>query len=251
MIPDGFNVDVFDTLDSTQNTALDRLKSALDLTRVPAAHAQTPSQIAGTVIMAHVQTNGRGRQGRVWENKSGNLAVTLIWPFTPGKAPGDYSLIVAVALADAVASFFPPLGDLTIKWPNDVLVAGRKICGILIEQPEPGWLLIGTGVNIAHAPDGRARLADFCNDIPSPQAVLGRYLTKFKEWVAVYNRDGLASICAAWMARAYGIGDPMTVRLPRESFLAVFRGIDLVDGACRAELLDGTIRRVHSGEVFF
>ncbi len=241
MIPEGFSIDFFETVDSTQIEALGQLQSSLIAGRF----------LSGRVIMAERQTKGRGRQGRVWDSPKGNLAATLIWPLPSGQNPGDYSLIVAVAMADSVASFLENPANLMIKWPNDLLAEGKKICGILIERPEPEWLLIGTGVNIMFAPDGRARLADFCDNVPSACDLLCSYLKRFKDWMKIYKRDGLSPICAAWMSRAYGVGSDMTVQLPQESFQAIFKGLDLTDGACMAELPNGTIRRVHSGEVFF
>ncbi len=250
MTPDGFNIDCFYTVDSTQTQALAFLKSALT----------SGQDASGHVVMAHHQTMGRGRDGRVWETPpAGNLASTLIWRSGQGgdhgaraHPPGDYSLIVAVALADTIASYVNVKSDISIKWPNDILIKGAKISGILIEHPEPGWLLIGTGVNLAHAPDGRARLYDFCDlPGPTPRDFLNTYLNCFKEWTTIYSRDGLGPICDTWMAQAFGVNAPMTVRLPNDEFSATFRGLDRTDGACLAERADGSIRRVLSGEVFF
>lgn len=263
----GFTVDHHETVDSTQNAALDILRGS-----------GFSEAVSGTVILAERQTSGRGRQGRVWETPVGNLAATMIWHLGRDDQPGDYSLIVAVAWADVIESILvghsresgnlghdhldwipasvgmttESKSPLSIKWPNDILVGGQKISGILIERPELDWLLIGTGVNVAYAPDDRTCLAHHAcagTDLSLPH-VLDLYLERFLYWVKTYRQGGIASVCAAWMSRAHGVGQPMTVRLPTETFDSVFRGLD-PDGAARAELPDGRIRRVHSGEVFF
>ncbi len=237
----GFTVDHRAVVDSTQNAALDVLRDS-----------GFAISVSGTVILADRQTSGRGRQGRVWETPPGNLAATMIWHLAKNDQPGDYSLIVAVAWADVMANITQDPQYVAIKWPNDVLVRGKKISGILIERPEPDWLLIGTGVNVAYAPDDRTCLAHHAradSDLLLPH-LLDLYLNRFLYWVETYRREGISSICVAWMSRAHGIDQGMTVRLPRETFSAVFRGLDS-DGAARAELSDGRIRHIHSGEVFF
>jgi biotin-(acetyl-CoA carboxylase) ligase len=107
-------------------------------------------------------------------------------------------------------------------------------------------------VNLASAPDGRVRIYDFCDSAgPTSREFLNVYLTRFKKWATIYNCDGLGPICDEWMSRAFGVDLPMTVRLPNAEFSAIFRGLDRADGACLAEIPDGSIRRVLSGEVFF
>jgi BirA family biotin operon repressor/biotin-[acetyl-CoA-carboxylase] ligase len=251
-----FHTHHFDTVSSTQDECWARVQSG------------APS---GTVISADVQTKGRGRQGRVWDNPPGNLAATLAWALAPGDTPGHYSFIVAVALARAVRTVIADPSALSIKWPNDLLLNGVKCAGILIESPDPKWILIGTGVNIAYAPDGRARILDFVDAVIPAQAgiqdhktgpqrslglqitsdhILDSYLGHFYDLVSHYRTHGLADILAEWRGQAFGIDREMNVRLPNEEFTAIFRGLDENGAAC-AELPDGRIRKVHAGDVFF
>jgi BirA family transcriptional regulator, biotin operon repressor / biotin---[acetyl-CoA-carboxylase] ligase len=206
---------------------------------------------SGTVVRADHQTQGRGRQGRIWDSPRGNLAATLAWHLGPTERPGDYSLIVAVALHAALQDSLLPGPSLRIKWPNDLMLDDKKCAGILIESPEPRWILIGTGVNIAHAPEARAALGSFLDDrVADAPALMRRYLSSFEHWVQIYQAQGLAPVVEAWCGHAFGMGKPMTVRLPHEEFAAVFHGLDS-DGACLATLPDGKMRRIYSGEVFF
>lgn len=230
-----FHIHHFDTVTSTQDVCWERVKTG------------APS---GTVVTADSQTKGRGRQGRVWDNPSGNLAATLAWALAPDDVSGHYSFIVAVALARAVRAVIADPSVLSIKWPNDLLLNGVKCAGILIESPDPAWVLIGAGVNIAYAPDGRAKLNDFANTPITPASFLDTYLFHFANLVAQYRTHGLGDILAEWRGQAFGIDREMNVRLPNEQFTAIFRGLD-ENGAALAELPDGRIRKVHAGEVFF
>lgn len=105
----------------------------------------------GLVVHALQQTAGRGRHGRTWHSPEGNLYCSAL--LRPGDARlfGHYSFVAALALADTVRAFVPQV-NITLKWPNDVLVNGKKIGGILLEAGE-GWLVIGMGLNIRHYPD--------------------------------------------------------------------------------------------------
>lgn len=206
---------------------------------------------SGTVVMADRQTEGRGRQGRVWEMPIGNLAATLAWHIDPSQErAGDYSLLVAAALHQTTSKYLTSSDDLKIKWPNDLLLHGLKCAGILLEAPAPDWILIGTGVNIVGAPPGRAALAAASSVPPKPADLLSAFLVAFQEWVDVYRTQGLAPIIKAWSAAAFGIGQRMVVRLPNTEFAGFFHGLDL-DGACQVLLPEGKIRRVYAGEVFF
>lgn len=206
----------------------------------------------GLVIRADHQIKGRGRQGRVWEtDRDVNLAATLVYHLTgPNVRASDYALITAVSLHAAAAEFLRAPGDLQIKWPNDLMLAGKKCAGILIESPKSEWLLIGTGVNIATAPDGRARLADDAAGTVTAETLLDRYLNHFARFDDEYRQSGLAPVARTWTAHAYGVGRSMSVRTPREEFQGVFEGLDET-GAARVRCPDGSLRVLHAGEVFF
>lgn len=232
-----FDIAHLPTVDSTQDEVLRRLR---------AGTAQK-----GTVICADEQTKGRGRQGRAWETRAGgNLAATLLWPILDPARMGDYSLIVAIAMQAAVSEFLRRPETLKIKWPNDLMLDGVKCAGILLESPEPGWILMGTGVNVAHAPSDRACVNAGSDHPVDAQKLLARYLEYFSRFEALYQSEGMGRICSAWMRHAYGVGQKMTVRTMNTEFDAVFEGLN-DNGACRARMSDGSTRLVHAGDVFF
>lgn len=205
------------------------------------------------------QTVGRGRRGRAWETGTGNLAATLL--LTLDKPPAEaaqVSFVAALAVADLLATYAP--ADLVaLKWPNDPLLGGLKVSGILIESgqsPAGGlWLAVGIGINLVHKPEHSERPATCLPDwregaSPTPQEAAGVLSEAFARWLDVWMRLGFPAIADAWTARAHGLGQACTARLANETVEGVAEGLD-DDGALRLRLADGTLRRITAGDVFF
>jgi len=209
-------------------------------------------------ITAQRQTAGRGRRGRNWETGAGNLAATyLAHTAKPAAEAAQVSFVAALAVAD-LAMAYVPASLVTLKWPNDPLIAGRKTAGILIESgphPEGGlWLAIGCGVNLATPPENAERPAtSFAKHMraPPPQALdaLEILAAAFERWRDVWERLGFPPIAEAWTARAHGLGEACTARLPAETLTGVAEGLD-PDGALRLRTRAG-LRRITAGDVFF
>ena len=206
-------------------------------------------------IMAERQTAGRGRRGRSWETLSGNLAATLLLrpENTPGPV-GQLSFAAALAVAD-VAAHVAPQAAITVKWPNDVLVDGKKTAGILLESgdtPDGAWLAVGIGINLAQAPANTefpaTALGVFAAP-PSPDEALTMLAGAFAHWYDGWMSGGFETLRTAWLARAGGLGLPIRARLPNETRHGVFEGID----ASGALLLNeqGRVTAIAAGEVFF
>ena len=206
------------------------------------------------------QTAGRGRRGRVWDTAVGNLAATYL--FATAKPPGEaaqISFVAALAVAD-LAALFVPANLITLKWPNDTLIAGRKTAGILVESgPARGgglWVAVGIGINLAHAPEGLAAPAlppTFLGEhgvVPSPTEALAALSTAFEHRRGLWEGEGFAAVAAAWTARAHGLGRLCVARLPHETVEGVAEGLD-ADGALRLRTSDGAVRRITAGDVFF
>jgi BirA family transcriptional regulator, biotin operon repressor / biotin---[acetyl-CoA-carboxylase] ligase len=207
-------------------------------------------------IAAARQTKGRGRRGRVWSAPPGNLSATLlIRPHRPAAACAQLSFVAALAAAEMLARHLP---GVALKWPNDVLVNGRKIAGILLES-ESGpqgiaWLAIGIGVNLKAFPDDTelpaTAVAALGHPAPSPQDALLDLADAFAKWYEAWRADGFVPIREAWLSRAHGLGSRIRVRLTREELTGVFRDID-EDGALVLGLPGGVTRAIAAGEVFF
>lgn len=223
---------------------------AIDSTQDEAVRQVAAGRAPPFLVMAEMQTKGRGRQGKAWETSGGNFAATLALPLLSGASVGDYSFIVALGIFRAIAALVPVGTDLCLKWPNDVLMAGKKCAGILLERPAPELLLVGTGVNLATCPPDRAALADVLTPAPLPESFVRTYLYHLGAVVATYHESGLGPLLAEWQVHGFSPGHMMTVNLPGESFAAIYDGL-AADGALRARMADGSVRLIHAGEVFF
>ncbi len=212
----------------------------------------------GTVVWAREQTAGRGRRGRDWTSPIGNLYTsTILRPARPAGEAAQLSLVVAVALADALSAVLPATAEIACKWPNDVLVDGSKVAGILLESQGNGaavsWIIIGCGVNVASHPDITAYPATdvdtVCGAPVVLETVLEHYLNKLFVWRDRWLESGIEPVRRAWVDRAAGLGGPITVRLPDRELTGRFYDMD-VDGALLLELPDGARQRITAGDVF-
>lgn len=231
----------------------------LDSTNAEARRRAEAGDLGPCWITAERQTAGRGRRGRAWQSVSGNLAATYLFatPRPPAQA-AQISFVAALAVADLAQNYIPE-SRVRLKWPNDLLIGGRKAAGILVEsgaaQGGGLWLAVGCGVNLASAPrDVDPPATSFSDHIsgppPTATAAAERLADGLRHWQNVWDRDGFAAIAQAWTRRAYGLGQSCAARLAHETIYGVAEGLD-DDGALRLRLPDGAIRRVTAGDVFF
>lgn len=211
-----------------------------------------------TAVWGERQTAGRGRRGRRWTSPSGNLyASLLLRPRVEAAEAARLTFVAGLALAQAVEAVAPRL-RVRVKWPNDLLIDGEKLAGLLLEAGSGerggvGYVVIGSGVNTAHHPDDAERpatsLAAHGYADVTPAGLLSAYLERFEPLYTRWLESGFEAIRPLWLARAAGIGGPVTVRLERERFTGAFRDLD-PSGALVVTLTDGTDRRVTAGDVF-
>jgi BirA family transcriptional regulator, biotin operon repressor / biotin---[acetyl-CoA-carboxylase] ligase len=148
----------------------------------------------GTTVTATEQTAGRGRQGRAWVAPAGRaLLVSVVVRDPPALLP----LVAAVAVADAVGE------TAQIKWPNDVLLDGRKVAGILVEgRPQERWAVVGVGLNVAvRADDLPEELRDRATGLGLEPADVERKLGELCRHLDARLREDAAATLAAWRAR--------------------------------------------------
>ncbi|MFD1036241.1 biotin--[acetyl-CoA-carboxylase] ligase [Sphingomonas hankookensis] len=206
----------------------------------------------GLWLRTERQVAGRGRLGRSWSDGTGNLFASTIVRLQPGDpAAPTLTLIAAVALAEAVAGFVP--GRVAIKWPNDLLIDGAKLSGILLERGSDNAVVIGFGVNLASHPDLADRpttslRAQGVEVVPA--AMLEALHTRFAAWLRVWRHHDLVAIRTAWEALAHPLGTALRVRLPDGSEReGAFDGLG-PDGALRLKVREGQVLLVHAGDVF-
>lgn len=231
----------------------------LDSTNAEARRRAEAGEGGPVWITAAVQTAGRGRRGRAWSTSRGNLAATLLTlTDRPPAEAAQLSFVAALAACDLADTCLGP-GAARLKWPNDVLVHGKKAVGILVEsgaRPDGRlWLAVGIGVNLAHAPQDVERPATafaehMAGPPPEPAAALEVLATSFERWRSRWATQGFPPIAAGWSERATGIGQRCEARLPNRTLSGVAEGLD-PDGALRLRLDDGGLERITAGDVFF
>jgi BirA family biotin operon repressor/biotin-[acetyl-CoA-carboxylase] ligase len=240
VLPTGFTLHAHDEIDSTNEEAR----------RLAAAGAPH-----GTVVWARRQTAGRGRRGRSWVSEPGNLFVSfLLRPSRPAAEAAQISFLSALAVGEALDRFRPVDTALAYKWPNDVLLDGSKVSGILLESAAGGpsglaWLVVGIGINLAHHPDDVERPAAHVGAGAKPEAVLAVLAERLAHWLARWEREGFGPARDVWLARAAGLGGPVTVRLANETLDGLFEGLG-PDGTLALLLPDGSRRAIAAGDVF-
>lgn len=213
-------------------------------------------------IVARRQSEGRGRRGRQWESQDGNLFSTLLQ--LTRKSPAEaaqVTFVAALAIADLLDAYARP-SLVTIKWPNDVMLAGDKAAGVLVESGAHAsgglWLAVGIGVNLAHAPEGTERPATALvhhlrGDMTAPptvEAAAAVLAEAFAVWMTRWETLGFPPILDAWRARTPGLDGPAVARLGRETVEGRAEGV-APDGALKLRLADGSLRLISAGDVFF
>jgi BirA family transcriptional regulator, biotin operon repressor / biotin---[acetyl-CoA-carboxylase] ligase len=205
----------------------------------------------GLWLRAERQTAGRGRQGRDWVSPAGNLYASTLVRLQPGDPPApSLALVAAVALAETAEAFG---AQPQIKWPNDLLIGGAKLSGILLERAGDA-VVVGLGVNLAHHPEGIDRpatsFAAVLGHAPDPDAFLVALAESFARWLYRWRSEGLAPVRTRWLEKAHPAGTALTARLPDgDSIDGLFDGLDNM-GALRLRLADGQVHVIHAADVF-
>ncbi|HJD61494.1 MAG TPA: biotin--[acetyl-CoA-carboxylase] ligase [Rickettsia endosymbiont of Columbicola hoogstraali] len=245
---------VFDELDSTNLEAIRMAKN------------NKPNR--DHIILAKSQTTGRGRSGKNWQSTSGNLhASLLIKPNKELELLPQLSFVTALAVYDSVnALCHPRVGwnpvknqshsdkDLYnnssnifldsrksgndiihLKWPNDVLVGGKKISGILLESvkvEEAYYLIIGVGINITYHPinidQPTTSLVDEELPVITPKALLAILIENFEKYYQIWEKNGFSFIREKWLKHAYKLDENISVKYQNDIVTGTFQGIDSI-----------------------
>lgn len=226
--------------------------------------ARLAPQLAGPAwILAHEQTAAHGRRGRAWRMPAGNFAATLL--FKPGVPPATaalYSFVAALALDEALSRVAGPAARLSIKWPNDVLLNGGKVAGILLESVTTGQrvshLAVGIGVNLVEAPGadtvepGALRPVSLLGETGirvTPEEFLTPLAAAFAHHAGNLEREGFAPVREAWLTRAARLGEKVVARTGHEVHEGIFETIDAT-GAMILRTAGGPLP-IAAADVFF
>jgi BirA family biotin operon repressor/biotin-[acetyl-CoA-carboxylase] ligase len=233
------------------------LKS-VDSTNAEAMRLAASGECGPMWVWADVQLQGRGRHGRHWHSQAGNLYATLLLSFEEApEEPASISLAAPLAVVSTLNCFLPGPVKARLKWPNDVLLAGRKAAGILVESATGGpggrWVVaLGCGLNIRHAPRrsryGATSLLEH-GAIVEPLAVLQELAVQMTRVLSTWDRGaGLDAIRAEWISHAEGMGQRLAVARGEGRLSGTFDGL-APSGALRLRLADGQVVDISAGEV--
>jgi len=206
----------------------------------------------GAWLVANRQNAGRGRQGRGWLDGPGNfMGSTAVRLLPQDPAPASLSFVAALAVYEAVLGHLAAPLALSLKWPNDVLLDGAKLAGILLERAGDA-AVVGIGVNLAWSPEMADRATGHLKTIgpaPDRDAFARGLAQSFDRELDRWRQFGLEPILARWLAAAHPAGSPLAVHGADGSRIAgTFDGLE-PDGALRLRLADGTCRVIHAGDV--
>ncbi|MDG1376512.1 MAG: biotin--[acetyl-CoA-carboxylase] ligase [Yoonia sp.] len=242
--PDGVDRVILDSVDSTMSEAA---RCAASITRP-------------TWIMAQSQTAARGRRGRAWVTPAGNLNATLLFkPKATSAQAAQRSFVAANALYQALALYVPS-EKLSLKWPNDVLLKGGKVAGILLESSGQGglvdWLSIGVGVNLQHIPEAVQDAAFAPTSLKAaggmdvaPADFLAALAQAYADQEGIYLRQGFGQIREMWLKNAARLGEVITARTAREEISGIF---DTIDADGNLVLISGQGRQaIPAADVYF
>ncbi len=209
-----------------------------------------PGAPEGDWLRAERQTAGRGRQGRAWVSDPGNLYASTLIRLRPSDPPApSLALVAAVALEEAASVFYP---GTALKWPNDLLLGNAKLAGILLERSGDA-VVIGFGVNLAHAPDLPDRVTTSLaahGTMVAPATFVEVLADSVARWTQRWRGEGVAPIRARWLDRAHARGTALSARTPDGGSIdGLFDGLD-ADGALILRLAGGERRVIHAGDVF-
>jgi BirA family transcriptional regulator, biotin operon repressor / biotin---[acetyl-CoA-carboxylase] ligase len=213
-------------------------------------------------ILAHRQTQGRGRSGRHWASEPGNFHASFLQKLPcPPRAVHQLSLLAGVAVVDAIQAAAvaceAPVRGLRLKWPNDVLIDAAKCAGILAESQLRGagcevTAVIGIGINLAWHPGDLGRPATHlaAHGIAlSAEALLPLVAQAMSRWLARWALgSGFAEVRRAWIARAGAVGEPCSIDTGKERIMGTFLDLD-DDGALIMRDQNGLQRRLTFGDV--
>jgi BirA family biotin operon repressor/biotin-[acetyl-CoA-carboxylase] ligase len=204
----------------------------------------------GTVVHADAQSSGRGRLSHTWFSPPGNLYISIL--LRTGEPPtrtAELSFVTALAVADTVDALLPQPTRATLKWPNDVLVNGAKIAGILLEQIGDATI-IGIGLNVLLAPANisyKATTIVANGGLASVDRARDILLDRLARHLEVWARDGFAPVRDHWLQRSYPIGAAIRATTGGESVAGAFAGMDS-DGALLLDTPSGR-RRIIAAEI--
>ncbi|MDR3114156.1 MAG: biotin--[acetyl-CoA-carboxylase] ligase [Treponema sp.] len=240
--------------------------AAVDSTNEYAKALAKKGAPSGTVVWAHRQTTGKGTRNRTWESPEGNVYWSgIIQSKDIGEASFTELVYVnALAVYHAITQYMPEASQAAIKWPNDIVVAEKKIAGSLLEcgafdsAGKPGWIVIGNGINVLRSPGGHPAMLypptslKECGCDVSREELVAALHTRLGEYIALWLEHGFSALRKAYLAKAFRLHKDISLGISADKGEYVTGRYDGIDekGYIILSCADKTIKKFHSGDVF-
>jgi BirA family biotin operon repressor/biotin-[acetyl-CoA-carboxylase] ligase len=185
----------------------------------------------GFVVHALEQKQGRGRHGKKWHSPKGNLYLSiLLRPDCLADDASQLAFVSALAVSAALNDYLPSAVEKTLKWPNDVLVEGKKIAGILIEtslvRGRVDYIVAGFGINVSAPPEDATSLDQANGRENSIEGLRDTLLDSFARQYKAWQTRGFEPVRKAWIRQAHGLDQQIIASLPDSEVCGVFKGVD-------------------------
>ncbi len=226
----------------------------IDSTNLEATRKAVAGEVGPVWIWAERQLAGRGRMGRGWVSETGNLYSSLLLPVAAGERLHELSFVAALAVFATAAACLPSRDacKLKLKWPNDLLLDGKKTAGILLEQAGESSIVIGFGLNLGNVPTGGIRRPATGLALHGATASAGEALEQLASatdhFLRLWRTQGFAAIRSAWLEKALGLGEMINVSQIDGTLTGRFTALDK-NGALLLEMPSGEIVRILAADV--
>ena len=247
-----YNLLTFDEIDSTNSEAMRLAKTGIS---------------GNYIILASLQTSGRGRNGKHWHSDNGNIYFSLLLDVDiPIEIQPQLSLITGLAVYDTIKFFAKKLFsnlDCKLKWPNDILIGNKKLSGILLESVnvltkenkiQKRYLIIGVGINITTSPVNidkeTTSLLKEGIIIKDSKQLLFIFMNSFEEYHTIWQNNGFVSLREVWLKRVYKLNHQITINNENHKISGIFHGID-INGNFQVKLKSGEIVALNEAEIMY
>lgn len=233
-----------------------RTYKSLESTSLEAKRLAGQAVSAGLWVLADEQSAGKGRLGKVWRSLPGNLfASLLLYPACDISKIAELSFVSAIAVAATLRHFSK--AKITCKWPNDVMIEGGKVAGILLESessgnPQKPWVVVGIGINISASPENvdypAACLNEFLEEPATRDDVFEILAEKMAEALTRWTKDGFGPIRTLWLNQTHNLGQKIKIESAGEIHEGTFEGLSK-SGALLLKDFQGNLLEIISGTV--
>ena len=243
-LPAGYKVIALDTIGSTNDELKRRALSGFDE--------------EGLTVWSRVQTAGKGRNKRSWVSEIGNMFISVLFrPYCSISVAAQIGFLPVIAASKTLDCLLGQPTNFSYKWPNDLLLNGKKIAGTLLEagfykETNTIWIVAGFGLNLQHFPIATffpgTSVKDETDKNLRIEEVVELYLQNLSKLYSNWQEVGFESMRKEWLSRGHGINKPLNIKFGTENLSGIFRDLDET-GALIIETSTG-LHKVSAGDVY-